>query len=347
MIGVELAGRALGTTSADDFLPVGVLQVPGPQQSYLDGYRSGQLFKVNQVTVPDFATAENMGHGPTFDRIRTTATDRFVLRLFTFYFPGWHAYVDGREVPIDVSAPDGFITFWVPSGEHEVLVQFEDTPPRRLGYLLSGLSLAALGAVVISLRVHRRARHPAALGGPASGLGRQATISLALVFVAFAGLKAASDRLGWFRFTSTGDEVRVAQHQQFVRLGQDFALLGYDLPRQQAGPGQTVPVTLYWKALDQPDHNYQVFVHLMGPDSQLWGQSDKLNPADFPTSRWPTDHYVRDEHMPQLKPDAPPGTYLVVVGLWDAASGQRLPVFDASGNAVGSGVVLPLPIEVR
>jgi hypothetical protein len=149
-----------------------------------------------------------------------------------------------------------------------------------------------------------------------------------------------ADRAGWFRVTSTGNIVQVAQFTQFARLGDRFALLGYDLPHNQVQPGQEVPVTLYWKALAPAQENYQVYVHLLGADGRLWGQSDKLNPADFPTSRWPADRYVRDEHRPRLLPNAPSGVYTVVVGLWDAASGSRLPAYDSAGRQVGEGVLL-------
>ena len=70
--------------------------------------------------------------------------------------------------------------------------------------------------------------------------------------------------------------------QDFVPLQDNVALLGWDLPPDRRGR-DSVSVTLYWKALAHPV-NLRVFIHLMGPDGQLWGQSDKWNPADFPTS---------------------------------------------------------------
>jgi hypothetical protein len=84
-----------------------------------------------------------------------------------------------------------------------------------------------------------------------------------------------------------------------------------------------------------------VFVHLIGPDGQLWGQSDKWNPADFPTGRWPLDHYVRDDHDAQLRPDAPPGKYQVIAGLWDGDTGLRMHQLDSNGQPTAAdGIVL-------
>jgi hypothetical protein len=80
----------------------------------------------------------------------------------------------------------------------------------------------------------------------------------------------------------------------------------------------------------------------------LWGQSDKWNPADFPTGRWPLDQYVRDEHEALLRPDAPPGIYQVMAGLWDPDSGARMHVLDANGQPTASdGVLLVDNFEVR
>jgi hypothetical protein len=344
MIEVELDGRALGTTSANDFLPVGVLRVPDPQPAYLAGYAAGELVKFNAVALPGYASAEMIASGPTSSRIRTEAAEPFVLRLYTFYFPGWRAYVDGEAVPIEVAVPDGFITFWVPPGRHEVEVRLEDTPPRRLGQGLSAASLLALAAFVAALAWRRL---PAEAAPRSLPLSLPALAAAAVVLAGFCGLKAAADRQGWFRLESSGDEVLAAQHAQFARLGGEFALLGYDLSRGGLRPGEALSVTLYWKALAPAGYNYQVYVHLIGPDGKLWGQSDKLNPADFPTSRWPADRYVRDEHRLALAAEAPAGVYSIVVGLWDAATGERLAVRDEAGVPVGEGVVLSQAVRAR
>jgi hypothetical protein len=326
---------------------VDVLRVPEPQPRYLEGYASGRIFKVNEVTVPGWASAQYVEHGPTHDLILTGATEPFLLRLFTFYFPGWHAYIDGEEVPIEVSVPDGFITFWVPPDPHEVLVRFENTPARRLGNALSAISLLALAALVGGLAWRGRGARRAPAPTADARLAWPAALAVAAVLLGFAGLKSAADQAGWFRVVSTGTTVEAAQVQQFARVGAEIALLGYDLGRHTAQPGQEVPVTLYWKALQPPGHNYQVYVHLIGEDGRLWGQSDKLNPADFPTTRWPTDRYVRDAHRPRLRTDAPPGLYTIVVGLWDAATGERLPAYDEAGQPAGTGVLLSEAVQGR
>jgi len=343
ILATELNGRGIGTTSANDFLPVGALVVPPPQMSLIDSYATGPVDKVNHVTLPAGTTVDVVEHGPQHDRLRVQGNNDFVLRLFTFYFPGWKAYVDGLPVDIALSEPEGWITLWVPAGEHEVLVRFEDTWPRLLGWSLSGLALVALAGLVIW-----RLRLP--ITRPARDLlpWRPATVVLALVVLGGWGLRQVADGAGWWQVQSTGHAVLVAQRQRFAPLEDNVALLGYDLPQPSARAGEIVPVTLYWKALAAIPVNLRVFVHFIGPDGQLWGQSDKWNPADFPTGRWPLDRYVRDEHDALLRADAPPGRYQVVAGLWDPATGLRMQLLDDAGHPLGvDGVILTDSFEVK
>ena len=108
-----------------------------------------------------------------------------------------------------------------------------------------------------------------------------------------------------------------------------------------------MPVVLYWRAALEPTRNYQVYVHLLDASGQLWGQSDKVNPASFPTTRWSTDKYVRDEHMVTITHEAPEGEYQVFVGLWDHISGERFLAFDDRDWLLGESVGLPVTITVH
>ena len=335
ILDTELNGRGIGTTSANDFLPVGAKIVPGPQPVYLETYKNGQPDKLNRATLPAGTQVTLLHHGPEDDHYAVTGGSGFVFRVFTFYFPGWTAYVDGVKTDITLSEPEGWITFWVPAGAHDVALRFENTPPRWLASAISALAaLGLLGLFAWRLRlpIERPQPPPLALG--------QAGFLTAVIVAGFI-FRAADDRAGWLRVQSTGNQALVAQVQAFVPLQDEIALLGYDLPSRRAAGGASIPVTLYWKALAPMHVNLRVFIHLIGPDGQLWGQSDKWNPADFPTSRWPLDRYVRDEHDVRLRFDAPAGQYQVIAGLWDGDTGLRMHVLDGSGQPTpADGIVL-------
>ncbi len=372
----ERDGRGVGTTSGNEFLPVGVTVVPGPRASLWDSYAAEVVDKINRATLPEAATVTVVEHGPEHDRFRVSSQTPFVLRPYTFYWPGWTAYVDGVKTPIEIADPDGWITFWVPAGTHDVRLRLEDTPPRGLGWGVSGLALLAL----IGLGAWGLRARPASTSAPVMlsdrspeakplSVGREtlrfvqngihgppATERLewrhALIFAAVIlggmAVRVAADRAGGWLVRSTGNAVLVAQHPRFARLEGDVALLAYDLPEASARPGDQLPVTLYWKAMAPLQRNLRVFVHFIGPDGELWGQSDKWNPADFPMNGWPLDHYVRDEHNARLRPDAPPGAYTVNAGLYEGDTGVRMRVLDASGAPTeADGVVLTTTFVVR
>ena len=69
--------------------------------------------------------------------------------------PGWHAYVDGQEVPL-CSFLDAFLALEVGPGNHTILLRY--TPPGLLpGLALTGGALL-LAAALILIRLRRRAR---------------------------------------------------------------------------------------------------------------------------------------------------------------------------------------------
>jgi len=80
----------------------------------------------------------------SYDRqISASATTQTKLKIRTFYFPGWTAYIDGQRVAIE-QADDGLIQIDLPTGLHQVEVRFERTIWERLGILLSSISYAAV-----------------------------------------------------------------------------------------------------------------------------------------------------------------------------------------------------------
>jgi hypothetical protein len=337
MIGVELQGRALGTTSANDFLPVAVTLVPGTNEAVLDSYkRGGPIDRVNRLTLPEGATVTLEEQRPLYDRYTVDSPTDFVFRSFTFYFPGWTACVNGQKVMIDVAQPDGFITFKVPAGESQVELSFGDTPSRQVAWALTLLALIGLGAAIWFTFA---GQSEILVIAP---LSWRTAFIVGVVVIAGGGLKLAADQNGWFRVESMGYEVKVAQYPYYVRLERGIQILGYDVGSLG---GNELPVTVYWKTQAPQPHNFQVYVHLIGPDDKLYAQSDKLNPADFPTSRWPTDKYIRDEHELMFQSKLPPGEYRLVVGLWNAGTGERLRAATPA-ETFAEGVVLPVRIII-
>jgi hypothetical protein len=78
----------------------------------------------------------------------------------TFYFPGWHVYVDGVETNIEFQDPAyrGVITFTVPRGTHEVKVMYQDTRVRALGKIVTVGSLLLTISFMCFVSIKKRKR---------------------------------------------------------------------------------------------------------------------------------------------------------------------------------------------
>jgi hypothetical protein len=125
-----------------------------------------------------------------------------------------------------------------------------------------------------------------------------------------------------------------------ARLGEGVELLGFDLDRQQAQPGETIHLTLVWRCLQEMDVAYTVFTHLLDQGAQIRGQKD-APPLDgrYPTTLWVAGEVVVDAYDIVVHEDAAPGVYVIEVGMYDPANLQRLPVADPTGT-VGDRILL-------
>lgn len=337
---VEMRGRWLGTTSTADFVPTTVDVIPDPNEQLVHDLLEGApLDRVNRSTVPDNVTVDGRHLTPLHVRYQTSSSRDFFLRLLQFDFPGWQARVDGRTVSTDLARPEGFLVVPVPAGDHVVDVEFVETPARRLAWFVSAISL---GLTLLGAFALRRTIRRLAVPGQSDNIFQTAgtvrlVLAVALLVTVLHVLLLAPT--GWLRYHSQGDVAIPADHDVYVDFGGQIALLGYDAP-DAARPGDTVEVTLYWKAQRELDINFQVFVHLLGPGGAILAQSDKLNPGAFPTRRWPLDHYVRDRHTLTLPPDAPLGSHPISVGLWVQSEGWRLPLFDENDRQIGDNFVI-------
>jgi hypothetical protein len=137
---------------------------------------------------------------------------------------------------------------------------------------------------------------------------------------------------------------RQLPHRVEYTLGEQIELLGYDLEIERGDLGiGDFELTLYWRAKAAVENDYTVFVHLVDQEDKLWGQGDSV-PVEgmYPTSAWLPGQLVEDVCMIQVDPAAPPGSYRVLVGLYDPATLERLDAASPKGPVL-SGAEGPLP----
>jgi len=137
------------------------------------------------------------------------------------------------------------------------------------------------------------------------------------------------------------------QHRLDANLGDRVTLLGYDLEPEIARPGETLRLTLYWRAEQPMKRSYTVFAHLLDASSRIVVQDDSL-PAGWtrPTTGWLPGEIIVDLHPLPLAGDVPTGDYFLQVGMYDAESNDRLPALDAAGQIIQDRVQLdPITVE--
>jgi len=150
----------------------------------------------------------------------------------------------------------------------------------------------------------------------------------------------AVDRSG----RAVGDSCRFGQIEltrpsgsPFNPVAYDFddqiELIGFDLDRRTVRPGDTLHLTLYWRAVAQPLRDYTVFVHVLGK------QQDKVAARDAqpspPTSRWEPGQVVTATYPLQFDAAAKPDVYDIAIGVYyftGASSFQRLKVITRDGR---------------
>ena len=77
--------------------------------------------------------------------------DPFLLNYYKYFFPGWTAKIDGREISIEPGKPYGQITFPVPAGSHLIEVGFGETNLKLFLDLVSVLALVLSFSLIINL----------------------------------------------------------------------------------------------------------------------------------------------------------------------------------------------------
>jgi hypothetical protein len=96
-------------------------------------------------------------------------------------------------------------------------------------------------------------------------------------------------------------------------------------------------LTLYWRSLASPAQDYTVFVHALDAAGQMIGQGDA--PIAYPISLWDPGEQILDAHHVVGLGQA----QTVSIGLYDAATGQRVSAYHPDGSPwPDDAVVIPL-----
>jgi hypothetical protein len=315
----------VGSTSRNEYQPRWVEPSPFTSAVLLnDGQKPPPLALQGELSA-----AKLLAQGPTEERWLVEVTSpQASLAFYTYYFPGWQGYVDGRPVETSPVEGLGYIGLSVPQGSHQVTLRLERTPLRAWA---EGLSLAAALAIIgllIARKKLTRQRVNEAMSQQCSPLidslpvdssphnWRPWAVALAL-FLSLALLPRLLPRTvqgGAFSDLTLGfKRVPYPHHNpRGVPFENGVRLRGYQLSAEEVKAGETITVTLYWEeAAMEQESTPETVVRLVLPATHLFQVPYIIVQDQAPLE--PTTI-----HRLEVPVESVRGIYFVSVGLRDA-----------------------------
>lgn len=147
--------------------------------------------------------------------------------------------------------------------------------------------------------------------------------------------------LDYIKLLSDEEETATPENPLKADLGDEVALLGYDLESPTVTAGDSLLLTLYWQAQREIDNDYTVFIHLVDGEGKIWAQADNQPEGGFySTSFWEEGEMVRDEHELRLPADMSEGEYELRVGMYLLETMERLMVVDSAQEVEGDMILV-------
>ncbi|MCP4416897.1 MAG: hypothetical protein GY805_09765, partial [Chloroflexi bacterium] len=125
-----------------------------------------------------------------------------------------------------------------------------------------------------------------------------------------------------------------------VNFDNELELVGYELSPRQATAGETVNLTLFWRAKRPLTTDYTIFAQVVAEDTTRWASQD----LGQPTSSWREGEVQAVQVSFVLEPDTPAHVYPIIVGLYTVEDGQfnRLQVIAEDGRPTDDFLQLTL-----
>ena len=336
MFAYEKQSGAFGTTSFGEYLPAWVRELPD-KSPFADAYANRAL--PDRFVLPEGVTVCGSEIRFNAQELCINANDAWYAVYRAFYFPGWRAFLDDRALDLTPTPRTGLISMRVP-GSGTLRVAYAGTDTQHLAEWISLASaLLVLGVTLFAAVKFFRARtvsqNTTARDDAAYPNLRDAALFCLVAFalIAFKALYVDHFDNAWVT-RSNSAQVQDISHPQRAQFNHALELLGYDIDRSAARAGDTVRVTMYWRALPNMKKNLSTFVHLVARDGTIVTQQDSLHPANVPTTQWDADAYGADIHALVLPDALAPGQYELRGGVYDAATNARLQIADGADAIV-------------
>ena len=138
-----------------------------------------------------------------------------------------------------------------------------------------------------------------------------------------------------------------------INFGNALTLLGAQWLNEPVAPGDTAELLTIWRVVDPSkvgpivppafETNVVLFTHVVDESGKIIAQRDSI---EAPSWGWQSGDIILQIHPITLQENIKAGTYKTFVGIYDRASGERLPQLDSLGKIVDSNAgVVPLIVN--
>ncbi len=120
-----------------------------------------------------------------------------------------------------------------------------------------------------------------------------------------------------------------------ITFNDQAELVGYALPRARVAPGETLPLTIFWRAREPMHEDFSVYVRLFDAENKIITRWDAFPGRGlYPTRVWQPGEIVADDYRLPIPPDARAGVGRIEVGLFRRVPLETLTARDPHGTIV-------------
>lgn len=141
--------------------------------------------------------------------------------------------------------------------------------------------------------------------------------------------------------TSRGESTTAVERSMDASFGEAMRLEGFWLLDEDVQGGDILRFTLHWRAVKRAQEDYKVFAHLLDEVGGLVAQRDAQPVGGSrPTTTWATGEEILDNYGILIPDGLAPGEYLLVVGMYLPATGERLSPSGGSVQTIDDAILL-------
>jgi len=152
----------------------------------------------------------------------------------------------------------------------------------------------------------------------------------------------------WYQVPEARDELPSNISVPYVNYG-THELIGYNARVRRYIPGEIVPITFYWRALEVTESDLMASVALINPDGEEIGKINTYpNMGRLRTSQWEVDGIYADTYYVRLSPFIDePIPFSVELTWWNRDEQERVQALSRTGDVISHtildvGAVVPV-----